>query len=191
VTDASGPGETLPQIRHLIGGQPTDGLSGECFESRDPHDGALLATVARGSRQDGERAITAARTAFDDGPWPSMTAKERAAVLHRLADLVDQHADDLALLETRDSGKVIHLARHADLPRVAHNFRFFADYAEKLAHPDLEVRGHRERITYDPAGNVPPLVLISDVARPTSMRWRRRMFTSVAARVMSRVTGMT
>lgn len=66
--------------------------------------GRLLATVARGNPDDGRAAISAARPAFDDGPWPSMTPKERARILHAVADAVDAHRDELALLETRDGG---------------------------------------------------------------------------------------
>jgi len=122
-----------PHVPHLIGGQDVQASSDQAFETRNPHDDSLLATVARGTAEDGRRAIDAARTAFDDGPWPQLTARERARVLHRLADLVDEHADELAELEIADGGKTRHQARHADLPRVSHNFRFFADYAALAA----------------------------------------------------------
>ena len=123
----------LAHVRHLINGEVVDAATGEAFETRDPHDGSLLATVARGSATDADRAVTAARTAFDEGPWAGMAARDRAVILHRIADLVDEQADELAALETRDGGKVIQQSRHADLPRVAHNFRFFADYAALAA----------------------------------------------------------
>ena len=127
------------QIRHLIGDQWVDAADRETFESRDPHDGTLLATVARGTAQDGAAAITAARNAFDDGPWPHLTPKERARILHDVAEAVDAHREELAIMETRDGGKTITQSLHAEIPRVAYNLRFFADYvamAANEAYPD-------------------------------------------------------
>lgn len=146
--------ETLgkPYVPHLIGGRSVD--SAVAFETRDPHDGSLLATVARGSVADGERAVAAARTAFDEGPWPTMSPRARAVVLHRLAELVDAHAEELAALETRDAGKTIHSTRHADLPRVAHNLRFFADYAALAGDEAYPDGGLLSYTTHPPAGVV-------------------------------------
>ncbi len=126
-------------VRHLIGGQWVDSSDGNTFETRDPHDQTLLGTVARGTAEDGTRAVNAARRAFDEGPWPRMTSKERARILHAVADAVDAHRAELALLETWDAGKVLNHMLHAETPRVAHNLRFFADYAAMApneAYPD-------------------------------------------------------
>ncbi len=84
--------------------------------------------MGRGTSEDAARAVAAARRAFDEGPWPRLSPDERAAHLHRLADLVDAHADELAATETADMGKPITQARGRDLPRSSHNLRFFADY---------------------------------------------------------------
>ena len=78
----------MTTIKHFIGGEWLDSVDGRTFETRDPHDNSLLGTVARGGAADGEAAITAARRAFDTGPWPRMTPKERAAILHAVADKV-------------------------------------------------------------------------------------------------------
>jgi aminomuconate-semialdehyde/2-hydroxymuconate-6-semialdehyde dehydrogenase len=126
-------------IDHLIGDEWLPSASGERFESHDPHDGSLLASVAAGGAEDARRAITAARRAFDEGPWPWMTAAERGVLLHRFADLVDRDAEELALLDTRDMGKTLRESRGMDLPRVSRNLRFFADYAAMApseAYPD-------------------------------------------------------
>lgn len=141
-------------VRHLIGGDWSDSVDGATFETHDPHDGSLLGTVARGKADDAERAITAARTAFDDGPWAGMTPNERQRVLHAVADAVDAHRDELALLETRDAGKVLAHMRHAEIPRVAHNLRFFADYAAMAAgdaYPDGALLSY---VLHPPAGVV-------------------------------------
>ncbi len=145
---------TVSEVKHLIGTEWVPSSDGNTFESRDPHDGSLLATVARGTADDGRAAITAARTAFDDGPWPQMSPKERAAILHAVADNVDEHRDELAQLETRDGGKTITQSLHAEIPRVAHNFRFFADYvamAGNEAYPDGDLFSYT---LYPPAGVV-------------------------------------
>ncbi|MDT0221001.1 aldehyde dehydrogenase [Gordonia sp. AC31] len=149
-TDQSGTAE----VRHLIGNEWRTASDGATFESRDPHDGALLARVARGTVDDGVAAIDSARTAFDDGPWPQMSPKERAAILHAVADAVDEHREELAQLETRDGGKTITQSLHAEIPRVAHNLRFFADYvsmAANEAYPDGDLLSY---VLYPPAGVV-------------------------------------
>ncbi len=142
------------EVRHLIGDQWKAASDGATFESRDPHDGALLATVARGTADDGASAIDVARKAFDDGPWPQMSPKERAKILHAVADAVDDHREELAQMETRDGGKTITQSLHAEIPRVAHNFRFFADYvamAANEAYPDGDLLSY---VLYPPAGVV-------------------------------------
>ncbi len=141
-------------VRHLIGAHWSESADGDTFETRDPHDGSLLGTVARGKAEDGERAITAARTAFDDGHWAGMTPKERARVLHAVADAVDAHRDELALLETRDAGKVLAHMQHAEIPRVAHNLRFFADYAAMAANDAYPDGALLSYVLHPPAGLV-------------------------------------
>jgi len=141
-------------IDHLIGAEHVPPASGERFESRDPHDGALLAHVASGDAQDAARAVTAARRAFDEGPWPRLRAAERREILHAVADAADAHAEELALLDVRDMGKPIREARAMDVPRVSANLRFFADLAAlegSEAYPD----GLRlSYVLYAPAGVV-------------------------------------
>jgi aminomuconate-semialdehyde/2-hydroxymuconate-6-semialdehyde dehydrogenase len=142
------------RIEHLIGAEWVPSASGERFESSDPHDGTLLASVAAGGAPEAASAVGAARRAFDEGPWPRMTAQERRVLLHRFAALVERDAEDLALLDTRDMGKPIRESREMDLPRVAANLRFFADYAAMApseAYPD----GTRlSYVLYPPAGVV-------------------------------------
>lgn len=141
-------------IHHLIGNEWRAASDGASFDSHDPHDGSHLATVARGTAEDGDAAISAARTAFDEGPWARMAPKERAKILHAVADAVDDHRAELSDLETRDGGKTITQSSHAEIPRVAHNLRFFADYAamaENEAYPDGDLLSYT---LYPPAGVV-------------------------------------
>lgn len=145
---------TPVEVKHLIGADWRAASDGDSFETRDPHDGTLLATVARGTAADGTAAIDSARRAFDEGPWASMSPKERAKILHAIADVVDEHRAELAEWETRDGGKTITQSLHAEIPRVAHNFRFFADYvalAANEAYPDGDLLSY---VLYPPAGVV-------------------------------------
>jgi aminomuconate-semialdehyde/2-hydroxymuconate-6-semialdehyde dehydrogenase len=126
-------------IGHLIDGETVPARDGATFESVNPATRRVHAIVARGSVVDADRAVQAARRAFDEGPWPRMTPDERATVLHRVADLLLEHADELAALDTADMGKPITQSRTLDMPRAAHNFRFFADYARFAADEALPI----------------------------------------------------
>ncbi|GCE44856.1 5-carboxymethyl-2-hydroxymuconate semialdehyde dehydrogenase [Rhodococcus wratislaviensis] len=144
----------ISDVKHLIGGDWRPASDGATFETRDPHDGSLLGTVPQGTAADGTDAVSAARKAFDDGPWPQMSPKERAKILHAVADKVDEHREELAQIETRDGGKSINQSLHAEIPRVAHNLRFFADYvsmAANEAYPDGDLLSY---VLYPPAGVV-------------------------------------
>lgn len=144
----------IRHVRHFIGGRPADSTGDETFETRNPHDDSVLGTVVRGTAADGERAVGAARHAFDEGPWPKMTPKERGRILHAVADAVDAHREELAQLETADGGKIIRQSLHGEIPRVAHNLRFFADYAAMAAneaYPDGKLFSYT---LYPPAGVV-------------------------------------
>ena len=119
------------QVQHFINGSWVDSLDGAVFDSVSPIDNAVVAIVAEGSAADADRAVKAARRAFDDGPWPRMSPAERRRILYRAADLIEERLDELAAWETRDMGKPIAEARTKDVPRTAYNFRFFADHAEQ------------------------------------------------------------
>jgi len=138
----------------MIGGEQVRSSTHETFETRDPHDGSLIAQVARGTNDDAQRAVAAARKAFDDGPWPRMSTAERRRLLHRLADLVDEEADGLALLETRDVGKPIRETRNEDMPRVSRNVRFFADYADLAGSDAYPTQDRHTFVLHPPAGVV-------------------------------------
>ncbi|HNM96762.1 MAG TPA: aldehyde dehydrogenase [Marmoricola sp.] len=139
--------------RHWIGGQRV--ASAETFADISPIDETEIAQVHLGNAGDIDAAVAAARAAFP--AWAATPVAERSAILRRVAEGVEARIEDLAQVETRDNGSLLRSHRRGVMPRVAMNFRFFADYAEHdLDHPDMEVpgRGHRERITYDPAGVV-------------------------------------
>ena len=140
-------------LRHWIGGERV--ASADTFADISPIDETEIAQVHAAGAAEVDRAVAAARAAFP--AWAALPVAERSAILRRVADGVEARIEDLSRVETRDNGSLIRSHRRGVMPRVAMNFRFFADYAEhSLAHPDLEVpgRGHRERVTYDPAGVV-------------------------------------
>ena len=97
----------------VIGGVSMDALSGEVIERESPaHPGLVVSRTPKGARGDAERAIAAARKAFDDGPWPRMTGAERGLILNRIADLIEDHVEELALDEALEVGKAISQARN-------------------------------------------------------------------------------
>ena len=116
-------------IPHMINGEETESVAGARFTSVDPwtRDPAPRSRWAGRGRAD--RAVQAARRAFDEGPWPRMGFAERGALLQRFADLIVANAGELALADTTDMGKPISESRGNDVPRAAANFRFFADHA--------------------------------------------------------------
>jgi aminomuconate-semialdehyde/2-hydroxymuconate-6-semialdehyde dehydrogenase len=140
-------------LRHWIGGERV--TSATTFDDVSPIDEQVIARVHAGGAAEVDRAVAAARAAFP--AWAGLPVAERSAILRRVADGIEARVEELSRVETRDNGSLIRSHRRGVMPRVAMNFRAFADFAEhKLGHPDLEVpgRGHRERITYDPAGVV-------------------------------------
>ncbi|USQ75862.1 aldehyde dehydrogenase [Ornithinimicrobium cryptoxanthini] len=145
---------TRPFFGHVIGNQEIGSIDGATFESVDPWGREPWADVALGTAADADAAVTAARTAFDEGPWPRMGFHERARLIHRLADLIEEHTDELAMADTRDMGKPITQARH-DVARSAQNFRFFADHARLSVAETLPMdTGHHTYTRYEAAGVV-------------------------------------
>ena len=140
----------------FIDGEYTDALSGETFTSYEPATNSPYAEIAKGGREDAERAIKAARKAFDEGPWPKMSGAERAEKLNKVADLIDANTEKLAEAEARDSGGTIKKATFADIPGGAGAFRWFARCAAEQ--PDtVELEGapfppSSNYVRYEPHG---------------------------------------
>jgi 5-carboxymethyl-2-hydroxymuconic-semialdehyde dehydrogenase len=120
------------------------------FVDVSPIDEQTIADVARGGADDADRAVDAARAA--SATWGSMPAKERAEVLHRVADGVEARVPELAAVETRDNGSLLRSMRNSVMPRVARNFRFFADQLLALETGTKDYDGFAERVAWDPSG---------------------------------------
>jgi len=116
----------------LIDGKWVNAASGKTFATYNPATGEILAQVAEGDRADIDAAVQAARRAFDKGPWTRMTASERGRLVWKLADLLEEHLEEFATLETLDNGKPLTVARGADVPLAVEMFRYMAGWATKL-----------------------------------------------------------
>ena len=131
----------IKQCQMLIDGQWRDSVSGKTFATINPATEETIAEVAEGDAQDIELAVQAARRAFDSGDWPKMDARDRGALIYRLADLIEQNLDELAALETLDNGKPITDSRNVDLPLTADCLRYYAGWADKIHGETIPIRG--------------------------------------------------
>ncbi|GAA3184710.1 MULTISPECIES: aldehyde dehydrogenase [Streptomyces] len=146
--------EVAVDTRHWIGGERI--ASTETFTDVSPIDGGVLGEIARGTAMEAAAAVAAAKAAFP--AWAATPRAERARILHAVADGVERRLEELAAVETADNGALLRSHRRGVMPRVAHNFRFFADWLLRLGHEDFDTRGHTNHVSWDPAG---PCVLIT------------------------------
>src|SRR5258708_7724129 len=129
------------QTKMLIDGEWVDSASGRTFETINPATGEVITRVAEGGKADVDRAVKAARNAFECGPWKKMNARERGRLLYKFADLLEQHIDELAALETLDNGKPISDSRNIDLPLAIECYRYYAGWADKIEGRTIPVNG--------------------------------------------------
>jgi aminomuconate-semialdehyde/2-hydroxymuconate-6-semialdehyde dehydrogenase len=134
--------------RHWIGGRRVS--SPATFTDLSPIDEQPLAEVARGGEAEVAAAVRAAGEAFPR--WGATSPADRAAILHAIADGIERRAEELSQVETRDNGSLLRSHRRSVMPRVAQNFRFFADWLGELDGEGLEVSGHREQVSWAPSG---------------------------------------
>jgi aldehyde dehydrogenase (NAD+) len=133
-----------PQVRQtscFIGGKWIPAVSGKTFETIHPATEEVICEVAEGDTADVDLAVEAARAAFDTGPWSKIDARDRGRFLNRLADLIEEEAEELAALETLDNGKPIGDARAADIPLVIDCLRYYAGWADKIQGNTIPIRG--------------------------------------------------
>jgi len=116
----------------FIDGQLVDAKSGKTFAAINPATGEKLADVSEGDAADIDLAVSAARRAFDDGPWSRMTPSDRGRIIWRIGDLISERLEEFAELETLDNGKPLAVARAADVPLAAELFRYMAGWATKI-----------------------------------------------------------
>jgi 4-(gamma-glutamylamino)butanal dehydrogenase len=145
--------------RAFIGGEHVDSASGETFASINPATGKTLLEVAAGAEEDVDRAVRAARDAFERGGWSEAAPAERKRVLLRLAELVREHGEELALLDSLDMGKPVEDALGVDVPAAAGVIQWYAEAADKL-YDEIAPTGADELalITREPLGVVGAVV---------------------------------
>ncbi|MFS0888944.1 aldehyde dehydrogenase family protein [Peribacillus frigoritolerans] len=126
----------------LINGELVEAASGKTFETLDPSNGKVLAVVSEAGPEDVDKAVKAARTAFDNGPWKKMSASERSRLIYKLADLMEDHKEALAQLDTLDNGKPIGETTNADVPLAIDHFRYYAGWTTKIVGQTIPVAGN-------------------------------------------------
>jgi acyl-CoA reductase-like NAD-dependent aldehyde dehydrogenase len=121
----------IERYQMFVGGRWVDAVSGQTSETIDPYRGEVWATVPRGETEDVNRAVDAAREAFDEGPWPRISGKDRGHFLRRLAALIRRDATELARIETRDNGKLLRETSGL-VQQVSDCYEFFGGAADKI-----------------------------------------------------------
>jgi aldehyde dehydrogenase (NAD+) len=147
------PAQTTPRRYQLfIDGQFVDAESGKTFTSPNPATGETFAEVAEADKADVDKAVAAARKALD-GKWSKMSARDRGRLLYKLSQLIEEHAGELAALETSDNGKPIKESTYIDLPGVVENFEYFAGWSTKIEGETIPVPGQMFNYTLrEPVG---------------------------------------
>jgi acyl-CoA reductase-like NAD-dependent aldehyde dehydrogenase len=147
------PAETSPRKYQLmIDGKWIDADSGKTFTTPNPATGETLAEVAEGDKSDIDKAVVAARKAFE-GKWSKVSARDRGRMLYKLSQLIEERTPELAALETADNGKPIKESTYVDLPQVAENFEYFAGWATKIEGETIPVPGQMFNYTLrEPVG---------------------------------------
>ena len=123
----------------LIGGKRVDAINGEIFEVQNPANNSVIAYAPKGGKEDINRAVQAARDAFENGPWGKFTVSERGKLLWKLADLIETLTEEFAQLETLDNGKPLTISRAADIPLTVDHFRYYAGLATKIHGETLDI----------------------------------------------------
>jgi phenylacetaldehyde dehydrogenase len=132
----------------LIDGEFVQAQTGACLDAFDPATGQKIAEIPDAASADVDIAVAAARRAFDEGPWPRMVPMERAKILWRVADLIEENIDALAELETLDQGKPLGVGRWAEIPGAIGQFRYFSGQANRIEGSTIPTS-----IDYQPPGH--------------------------------------
>src|SRR5574340_725806 len=139
----------------LINNAWVEAASGKTFPTINPSTGEVITHVAEADAADVDKAVAAARAAFDKGPWRKMTASQRGLLMYRLADLIEKNIEELAQLESLDNGKPYQVALAADLPLTIACYRYYAGWADKIQGKTIPVQGRYFTYTkHEPVGVV-------------------------------------
>jgi phenylacetaldehyde dehydrogenase len=147
--------------RMLIDGRFVSAAAGKTFPVYNPATGDVITHVPEAEAEDVDRAVRAARRAFDEGPWPRMSPSERGRMLWKLADLIEHHLEEFAELESLDNGKPVAVARVADVPLTVDMFRYMAGWATKISGKTLPLSSGYDFHSYtvrEPIGVVAQII---------------------------------
>src|SRR5271166_2377320 len=143
----------------LINNKWVDAVSGKTFPTINPSTGEVITHVAEADAADVDKAVAAARAAFERGTWRKMSAAERGLMMNRLADLIEKHKEELAELESLDNGKPYQVALAADLPLTIACYRYYAGWADKIQGKTIPVQGKYFCYTkHEPVGVVAQII---------------------------------
>jgi len=131
-----------------IGGKWAAAAAGKTFPTYNPATGEILAHVAEGDHEDIDRAVRAARQAFEAGPWADMSGSERGRLVWKLADLIEKHLEEFAQLDSLDNGKPLSVARAADVPLAVDLFRYMAGWATKIEGNTIPISVSAKQVKY-------------------------------------------
>ncbi|CAM8881503.1 unnamed protein product [Rhodiola kirilowii] len=146
---------TITYTKLFINGQFVDAVSGKTFETVDPRTEQIITRVAEGDKDDIDLAVQAARAAFDSGPWPRLPGSERGRVMMKFAELVEQHAEEIAELDAVDGGKLFEWGKAVDVPTGASLLRYYAGAADKIHGEVLKMSSQLQGYTLrEPVGVV-------------------------------------
>ncbi|MGA8367678.1 MAG: aldehyde dehydrogenase family protein, partial [Candidatus Acidiferrales bacterium] len=158
-TSTMQPGVSVRAKKLLINNEWVDSVSRKTFATINPASGEEICQVAEADAADVDRAVRAARTAFETGAWRKTSASERGQLLHKLADLIERHADELARLEALDNGKPYSVAAAADLPLTIACYRYYAGWADKIQGKTIPITGDYFCYTrHEPVGVVGQII---------------------------------
>ncbi|WP_066016710.1 aldehyde dehydrogenase family protein [Endozoicomonas atrinae] len=143
-----------PEGRALINGEFTEAAEGEVFATYSPADGRFITNIARGSKVDIDRAVAGARASFEAGNWSQVSIYHRIDVMNKLADLIEQNSERLAVLESLDMGKPVRECLHTDVAGSAKAIRYFASCIDKIYGNISPNTGGVGMITREPIGVV-------------------------------------
>jgi phenylacetaldehyde dehydrogenase len=149
------------QRKLLIDGEWVAAASGKSFSVYNPATGTVMAQVAEADKEDVDRAVRAARRAFDEGPWRKMTGSQRGRLMWKLADLIEQHLEEFAEIESIDNGKPLSVARVADVPLTVDIFRYMGGWATKITGSTIPWSAPNEFLSYtvrEPVGVVGQII---------------------------------
>ena len=170
------PSVKITATKLFINNKWVDAASGKTFPTINPSTGEVITQVAEADAADVDKAVAAARAAFDNGPWrKKLTASQRGLLLHRLAELIEKHKEELAQLESLDNGKPYQVALAADLPLTIACYRYYAGWADKIQGKTIPVQGRYFTYTkHEPVGVVGQIIPVEFSAAHASLEARPR-----------------